>query len=190
MTESIPSHPSAPPLPGRQRSGNAEGQKPPAGEDRTTPHLLLSLDGLRLALPVAMVERVVRAVAITPLPEAPAAIAGVINVEGRILPVIDLRQRLGLPGRPLSTADRMVILATPNHAGTLICDLADQIVAIPPHTRTASPPLDARRGSLPGMTIRDDEIILIAEPDILFNCLEGLGLPDAEAFEPPEEERS
>jgi len=49
----------------------------------------------RYALDLEEVRNVLPAVAVTPLPEAPDIIAGVVNVRGQILPVADLRQRLG-----------------------------------------------------------------------------------------------
>jgi purine-binding chemotaxis protein CheW len=49
------------------------------------------------ALRLENVSEVLRMVAITPLPEAPAWLAGVINLRGRVIAVTDLRLRLGLP---------------------------------------------------------------------------------------------
>ena len=61
-------------------------------------HLLcFSLDDRRYALELDDVRKVLRAVAVSPLPDAPEVVLGLINVRGRILPVIDLRRRLGLP---------------------------------------------------------------------------------------------
>jgi purine-binding chemotaxis protein CheW len=60
-------------------------------------HLFVfSLDAQPFALPLAVVERVVRAVAVTPLPRMPQIILGVINLQGRIIPVINLRKLFGL----------------------------------------------------------------------------------------------
>lgn len=62
----------------------------------------LTLDGQRYALSLAQVERVIRAVEITPLPQAPEIITGVINVRGRVIPVVDIRKRFRLPVRESS----------------------------------------------------------------------------------------
>jgi len=50
---------------------------------------------------VSAVEKVVRAVEITPLPKAPEIVVGVINAQGRILPVLDIRKRFRLPAREM-----------------------------------------------------------------------------------------
>lgn len=71
--------------------------------------VLFTLDEPRYALYLSAVERVVRAVEITPLPKAPGIVLGVINWQGKILPVIDIRKRFNLPAREIDTDDRFII---------------------------------------------------------------------------------
>jgi len=59
--------------------------------------VVFRLDAGEYALPVANVGEVLRMVAITPVPEAPEWLPGVINLRGRVIPVIDLRRKLHLP---------------------------------------------------------------------------------------------
>lgn len=68
-----------------------------------------NLDGLSLALPLDRVARAVRAVAATPLPQAPEIVCGVVNVQGRIVPVINLRRRFGLAEREIGLDDQLLI---------------------------------------------------------------------------------
>jgi len=72
----------------------------------------LRLDGHRYALRLQDVERVVRMVEITALPEAPSAVLGLINVQGRVLSVIDLRGCFNLPPREVDPEDVLVIVHT------------------------------------------------------------------------------
>jgi hypothetical protein len=71
--------------------------------------LVFSLDEPLYALPLSSVERVVPAVEITPLPKAPEFVLGVINVHGQVIPVMDIRQRLRLPTRPVGLEDRFIL---------------------------------------------------------------------------------
>jgi purine-binding chemotaxis protein CheW len=71
--------------------------------------LSFSLGELRLALPAAVVREVTRAVAITPLPRAPAIVEGVINVRGQLVPALDLRQRFELPPNPINLQQHVII---------------------------------------------------------------------------------
>ncbi len=72
-------------------------------------YVLFFLDTRAFALPLAGVERVIRAVEITPLPQSPPAILGVIDVHGAVVPVINIRRRLGLPDQSVQLDDQLVI---------------------------------------------------------------------------------
>jgi purine-binding chemotaxis protein CheW len=71
--------------------------------------LVFEVGGRTLGLPSDRVIEVVRAVAVTPLPKAPALVEGVINVRGALVPVLDVRARLGLSARPLAASDHFVL---------------------------------------------------------------------------------
>ena len=67
------------------------------------------LAGLALAFALPDVRRVVRAVAVTPVPGAPGCLLGLIVVHGTPVPLYDLRRMLGLPTRALQLDDRFLI---------------------------------------------------------------------------------
>ncbi|MBX9811298.1 MAG: chemotaxis protein CheW [Burkholderiales bacterium] len=87
-----------------------------------------ALDDIRYALPLAGVERAVRAVEITPLPDAPDVILGVINVQGRVVPVADIRRRFRRPTRDIALSDQIVIAHTTNRPLALVADAVFGIV--------------------------------------------------------------
>ncbi|MBI5658275.1 MAG: purine-binding chemotaxis protein CheW [Nitrosomonadales bacterium] len=84
--------------------------------------VVFTLDGQRYGLPLAAVDRVVRMAAITPLPRAPDNVLGIINVQGRVIPVINLRGRFRLPVREPSPADQLVIARTTRRMVALVAD--------------------------------------------------------------------
>lgn len=94
--------------------------------EESLPTLVFRLEEQLFAVPVAMVERVLLAVRITVLPEAPALLLGMINAWSRLLPVFDLRQRLGLPARPLRPSDRMVIV----NSDPPLCFAVDELLGV------------------------------------------------------------
>lgn len=71
--------------------------------------VLLKVDGQTYALHLEAVDRVLRMAAITPLPGAPDAVEGVINMQGEVLAIVSIRRRLGLPHRSVSAADSLVV---------------------------------------------------------------------------------
>ena len=76
------------------------------------------------ALDIAHVQQVIRMVAVTPLPDAVPGLLGAINVHGTPTPVIDLRQRFGLPSLPPTSASPL-LLVTIEHM--LIAALVDRV---------------------------------------------------------------
>jgi purine-binding chemotaxis protein CheW len=81
------------------------------------------------AVGVAAVERVLRAVEIAPLPGAPAGVRGVINLQGRVVPVFDLRTRFGQPARDVRASDHLIVAHT--HWRTVAL-LVDAVVGVVP----------------------------------------------------------
>src|SRR3954465_10263209 len=82
--------------------------------------VLFALDAGRYALPLAAVDRIVRAAEVTPLPQAPHVVLGALDVAGAILPVFSLRRRLALADRPIRSTDQFVI-ARSGHRRVILC---------------------------------------------------------------------
>ncbi len=66
----------------------------------------------------------------TPVPGAPAYLAGVIQVRGRIVPVIDLRVRFGLPPIPHSLDTRVVVVEHGGRVVGLLVDRAREVIRL------------------------------------------------------------
>jgi purine-binding chemotaxis protein CheW len=94
--------------------------------------LVFELAGVRYALHLACVREVVRAVLITPLPEAPAVIEGVIDVRGSLVPVYDLRLRFGHAPRRLDAGDRIIIAWTGARTVAVRCERTEWLEAVAP----------------------------------------------------------
>ncbi|GAB6125263.1 chemotaxis protein CheW [Humidesulfovibrio idahonensis] len=74
-----------------------------------------SLLGREFALPITVIQEVIRFVKPTKLPTAPASIAGIINLRGRVTPLVSLRLLLGIPGEQ---EDRFIVVC--RHRGLQI----------------------------------------------------------------------
>ena len=84
--------------------------------------VLFSLDEPRYAIYLSAVQRVVQAVEITPLPKAPDIVLGVINFQGEIIPVVDIRKRFKLPAREINIEDQFIIAQTSKRGVVLAVD--------------------------------------------------------------------
>lgn len=71
--------------------------------------VVFELDEARSAIDAAAVIEIVRAVAIRPLPAQPDFIAGVIDLRGSVVPVLDVRTRLGFPAKDVNLTDNFII---------------------------------------------------------------------------------
>lgn len=86
--------------------------------------VVFTVDEQRYGLPLHAVERVVPMVDVTALPAAPEIVLGVMNVQGRVIPVLDLRRRLRRPRRNISIDDQIVVVRTTRRSFGLIVDAA------------------------------------------------------------------
>jgi purine-binding chemotaxis protein CheW len=89
------------------------------------------VDDGRYALPLATIGRIVRAVETTPLPRAPAAVLGVIDVHGEVLPVLNLRRKLQLAEREIAPSDHFVIARTERRTLVLVIDRPETVIEVP-----------------------------------------------------------
>jgi purine-binding chemotaxis protein CheW len=148
----------------------------------TIPHLLIfTLDGQRYALRLATVERVVRAAAITPLPKAPEIVLGILDLQGQVIPVINLRKRFRLPEREIRSEDQFVVARTETLTLALVVDSAESVME--QTDRSVIPPADILTGMvyLEGVTRTEEGLVLIhdlesllftAEEELLVQALE------------------
>ncbi len=83
------------------------------GAPRETAVLVVQLADRRLAIPSAVVERVLPMAELTPLPDPPPGIVGLLNVAGATLPVVDPRPRLGLSTPAVRPDQHLVLVAAP-----------------------------------------------------------------------------
>ena len=90
--------------------------------------VVFNLGGIEFAVALSAVVRVVQAVEITALPDAPRGVRGVINIEGRIVPVFDLWSRFGQSSRKVRATDHLVIARTRWRMIALLVDSVSSVV--------------------------------------------------------------
>jgi purine-binding chemotaxis protein CheW len=83
-------------------------------------------------VPIELVHEIVRIMEITSVPDAPDFIEGVINLRGKIIPVIDLRKRFGEKMITSSKKNRILVAEIMGKIVGLVVDAASEVVKIPP----------------------------------------------------------
>jgi len=86
--------------------------------------------GLLLGVDVTMVQEVLSAQAITPVPLAPVGVLGLLNLRGQLVTAVDARQRLGLPERPPDSGVVNFIIRTDDEAVSLVADRAGEVIEV------------------------------------------------------------
>jgi purine-binding chemotaxis protein CheW len=127
--------------------------------------LVFELDAQRFALSIDVVARVERAVTITAMPSSPAAVAGVINVRGELVPVIALRRHLHLPERALRLDDQLVIARGARRAYALLVDAALDVEHYTAAEFAAADALAAPADSMRGAVRLRDDIVFVHDLD-------------------------
>jgi len=80
---------------------------------------------------ISSVQEIIRATDITPVPGAPSHVRGVINLRGKIIPVVDLRTRFALPQTETSDAQRIVVVELREKRIGMLVDSVSQVIKIP-----------------------------------------------------------
>ena len=112
------------------------------------------VDGLFLGIAVEQVQEVLRGQPMTPVPRAPDAVRGLINLRGQIVAAVDLRRRLGLS---LDGQDEPLNVIVNSHGevvSLLVDDIGDVLdtqglSVVPVPTNLPAPVLEVVTGALP-----------------------------------------
>jgi len=138
---------------------NHDGLGAGAGE----PFVLFELDGTTYALRSSDVQQLEMIEHITPVPNSPAAVEGVVFSRGQVIPAMSLRTRFRLPKVELDLRSRLVIVRSGDRNIGLIVDAAREFRRIPPEAIKPPPDsLNATSGQyLEGIASVDDRLILI-----------------------------
>jgi purine-binding chemotaxis protein CheW len=139
------------------------------------------LGGDRFAGDVAAVERVLRWVKPTPLPNLPDWIDGVIEHQGRVVPVVDLRARFGLERREPRPESRIIVFSAADEWLGAVVDTVLEVASVP--ADRIAPPPKAFRGLkaeyLRGLVRDDDGLTIFLDVPHLLSSGERLELAKA-----------
>ena len=123
--------------------------------------LVFQLDEQRYGLNLTAVERILPSVEVTPLPKAPEIVLGVINVLGRILPVLNIRRRFGFTEREIGLRDRLIVAHTGRRPVALVADAVTGVIERSDMDVTAAEKILPGLEYVEGITKLEDDLILI-----------------------------
>jgi len=100
----------------------------PIGEEQV---VVLELAGEGYAIEISTIQEIIRMQPITRIPNGPGWIEGVTNLRGRVIPVLDLRRRLGLQAGEVTRRCRIVVAELGGHTLGLVVDAVSEVLRLP-----------------------------------------------------------
>ena len=130
--------------PQNQHPQREEGNPSPQGE-LAGKYLTFFLAGQEFGVEITKVREILRVLDITPVPQTALFLLGVINLRGKVIPVIDLRLRLGHPSREPDERTCIVVVEVRGREGqnvliSMMVDQVNEVLQIAPEEVEPAPP--------------------------------------------------
>ncbi len=134
-------------------------------EPNAEPYVLFDLAGTAYALPSRVVQRMEMVEHVTPVPNAPPFVDGVVLSRGKVVPAVNLRRRFGFEPAAYDLRTRLIVVTHADRTVGLIVDSAREFVTIV--SKAIQPPPEMMAGTsgryLRGVTSEGDRVILILD---------------------------
>jgi purine-binding chemotaxis protein CheW len=146
-------------------------------------YVLCELAGATYGISSRLVRQIEMVEQITPVPNAPPAVAGVVFSRGQVIPAIDLRARFGFEKIPYTLRSRLIVVAVDDRTVGLIVDTAREFVAIA--AEAIQPPPQAIAGLsgayLTGIAkIGERLVVLLGLDEVLYGAESVAPVPESE----------
>lgn len=151
--------------------------------------VVFTLAGCELGVPIRQVREIIRVSEIAVMPKAPPFLEGIINLRGRIIPVLDLKKRFGMPLVEKTYETRILVLELKDQILGLLVDKVADVLKISSGTiqSAAEPVLTLGTDFIAGLASFNDRLIVLFRTEKIFNLDELKALPDFESSEQKEE---
>ena len=145
----------------------------------TNSYLTFALGDEKFAIPVDHVQEVVEFGQVTKVPNAPEYMLGIINLRGRVLPLLDTKLKLGLPASTRSNKSRIMVLDLQleddkNLQIGAMVDIAREVIEISKNQIQDAPEFENLRTSAPitGIVNNHGDITMIMDIAKVFSLTE------------------
>jgi len=133
-----------------------------AGEEQL---VVFTLANETYGIDISAVNEIIRTQDITEVPRTPDFVEGVINLRGRIVPVIDLRKRFGLEAVEETQASRIIVVELDGTTVGMIVDSVSEVLRLPKENIEPTPPMVSGVDSayLRGVGKWNDRLIILLD---------------------------
>jgi purine-binding chemotaxis protein CheW len=131
---------------------------------------------------ILKVHEIDRMMDITEVPNAPSCVEGVINLRGKVVPVINLRRKFGLPPRERDGSTKIVVVDVGTSAG-MIVDSVSEVLRIPSDIVEPPPRMATGVGSecIRGVGKLKDRLLILLDIEKVLDGDDSKAMADAAA---------
>lgn len=132
---------------------------------------------------ILLVQEIIRMLQVTKVPNAPDFVDGVINLRGRIIPVIDLRCKLGIPRKEHDKNTRIIVVEVSGKTIGFIVDAVTEVLRIPSSITEAPPEIVTGINSefINAVGKLEDRLLILIDIEKVLTTSEKLELQEVEA---------
>lgn len=123
------------------------------------------------AVDILKVQEIIKLVEITRVPKSPCFVEGVINLRGKVIPVIDLRKRFGLDNVERNKDSRIIVIETDGKTVGMLVDSVSEVLRLDAGTIEPSPEIAGSVDSeyVNGVGKLEDRLIILLSLDKVLN---------------------
>ena len=116
-------------------------------------------------------QEIIRMMTVTRVPKAPPFVEGVINLRGQVIPIVDLRARIGMPVEPHNKATRIIVVQLEKKTVGFVVDAVGEVKRIPSRVVEPPPPIVAGIESeyISGVGKLDEQLLILLDLDRLLS---------------------
>ncbi|GAB1408871.1 chemotaxis protein CheW [Desulfovibrionales bacterium] len=123
---------------------------------------------------ILKVQEIIRMLEITKVPKAPAFVEGVINLRGKVIPILDLRKRFGLSARNHDKNTRIIVIEINSMIVGFVVDSVSEVLRLPASTVEPPPPVVSGLDSdyISGVGKLEDRLLIMLDLNRLLSSEE------------------
>lgn len=140
-------------------------------EDELLQLVTFSIGEEEFGVNILKVQEINRTMEITKVPRSPEFVEGVINLRGKVIPIIDLRRRFGLAAKPGDKDTRIIVIEINSVIVGFVVDAVSEVLRIPASTVEPPPPVVAGVESdyISGVGQLKDRLLIMLDLDKLLS---------------------
>lgn len=132
---------------------------------------------------ILKVQEIIRTVDITRVPKSPEFVEGVINLRGKIVPVIDLRKRFGMPRKEMDNETRIIVVELVDKVVGFLVDKVKEVIRVEKSVIEPPPELTTNINSnyITGVAKLQDRLLILLDLNKVLSSDEQEKLAEVEA---------